>query len=747
MADKKWSEFEQVRDFEGKDIDLLTIQKDNSYTNEHWDNKRVKLSDILDPINLDITGIKQQIQNIQLEGLNLTTIGVKTEPRPWYYNTTDPEDKQLVELSIAKDLKERLDETNSKVQKNIEDIADINEEILDLDYGINKNKIDIDSLQFDVTKIENNYFNKNNIIQTVEDEETGKVPSSNAVFDFVKNAKTEANNYTNTQINEVLKKINNLDFSKFYFDDTIENRHYASGREFDDVVINRLSQKIFVVDGNYLYQELSLNRPEVLEIANKVVDWHNSNIKESYENGAYIISQKEAHPDFQGKYVGKTNDFSNFICIDSKECSLTITNSNHDSLYATDAREVPQSDCYIILDSSTQVSKLKESNFEPFVDYIKPKYKNLFSSGPVIIKILYETNQWQINFKENCYSSNRSNFNNIDLWEIFISNESFILKTKCFTDFYQSNSSEVFNDYKQFVPKTIDYFHSVNNKGNRFITKTELHDLTFVRPYNVDDNKDDCYCVVVNSSEIDLLDYVGYCLKIPLDIKAEGSSETLKEWLKDDNGVLSGKDTITVMINVIYENETYYPVIGFGNYNIDGIYGSDAVNYTKGVFNSRDSNSNCVIIPEFSEKLTFKSTFELGTYYQDGEDNYFTEKPSFIAGLNNLCSSGGQFIVGENNIPTNSVFIVGDGDFEGNSGYHYTRGNLFEIDRQGLIFIKSTEGLKNWYKNDDGVLVDNNPGDYSETLNLEYKCLQKILIDLNTKIIELENRVKELENP
>jgi hypothetical protein len=211
--------------------------------------------------------------------------------------------------------------------------------------------------------------------------------------------------------------------------------------------------------------------------------------------------------------------------------------------------------------------------------------------------------------------------------------------------------------------------------------------------------------------------------------------------------VLSGKDTITVMINVIYENNTFYPVIGFGNYNVDGIYKSDAVNYTKGVFNSRDSNSNSVTIPEFSEKLIFKSTFELGTYYQDGEDNYFSSKPSFITGLNNLCSSGGQFIVGENNIPTDSVFIVGAGNFSAETKYRHTRGNLFEINQNGLIFIKSPEGLKNWYKNDDGVLVDNNPGDYLETLNLEYKCLQKILIDLNTKIVELENRVKELENP
>ena len=348
MADKKWSEFDLLKSIKDKNIELLTVIEDNTSITG-YDNKRIKLSDILDPINSDITNIKQQIRNIQVEGLNLVTIGVN--PPDWYANEDDPENKQLVELSIAKYLKERLDETNSKLQKNIEDIADLNEENLDLDYGINKNKTDIDSLQFDVTKIENNYFNKNNIIQTVEDEETGKVPSSNAVFDFVKNAKTEANNYTNTQINEVLNKINNLDFSKFYFDDTIENRHYASGREFDDVVINRLSQKIFIVDGNYLYQELSLNRPEVLEIANKVVDWHNSNVKEEFINGVYELSLNEAHSDFQGKYVGKTNDFSNFIYKNSKECLLEITNSNNDSLYATNAIEVPQSDCYIILDS------------------------------------------------------------------------------------------------------------------------------------------------------------------------------------------------------------------------------------------------------------------------------------------------------------------------------------------------------------------------------------------------------------
>lgn len=744
MADKKWSEFDLLKSIKGKNIELLTVIEDNTSITG-YDNKRIKLSDILDPINLDITNIKQQIQNIQTEGLDLTTIGI--DPPYWYANEDDPENKQLVELSIAKDLKERLDETNSKVQKNIEDIADINEEILDLDYGINKNKIDIDSLQFDVTKIENNYFNKNNIIQTVEDEETGKVPSSNAVFDFVKNAKTEANNYTNTQINEVLKKINNLDFSKFYFDDTIENRHYASGREFDDVVINRLSQKIFVVDGNYLYQELSLNRPEVLEIANKVVDWHNSNLKESYENGAYIISKEEAHPDFQGKHVGKTNRYG-FHLIKPYDCELGVI-PNDDYLFVEEGYNINYSkDCYILINQNTVCHKPQSREAIDFIEFIKPQYKKLFED-PIIVKAFWDEymNGWKIDFRYSIYSLGNANFKNINIQNLFTNSDRFYICPKYFYDFYQTNSSEVFNDYKQYVPSEIDYFHSVNNKGNRFITKTELSDLTFVRPYNVDDDSDDCYCVVVKSSEIDLLDYVGYCLEIPLDIKAEGSSETLKEWLKDDDGVLSGKNTITVMINVIYENSTYYPVIGFGNYNIDGIYRSDAVNYTKGVFNSRDSNSNSITIPEFSEKLIFKSNFELGTYYQDGEDNYFTDKPSFITGLNNLCSSGGQFIVGENNIPTDSVFIVGAGNFNPNPGFSYIRDNSFEIDRQGLIFIKSPEGLKNWYKDDGGVLVDNNPGDYSETLNLEYKCLQKILIDLNTKIVELENRVKELENP
>lgn len=743
MADKKWSEFDLLKSIKGKNIELLTVIEDNT-SMTGYDNKRIKLSDILDPINLDITNIKQQIQNIQTEGLDLTTIGI--DPPYWYANEDDPENKQLVELSIAKDLKERLDETNSKVQKNIEDIADINEEILDLDYGINKNKIDIDSLQFDVTKIENNYFNKNNIIQTVEDEETGKVPSSNAVFDFVKNAKTEANNYTNTQINEILKKITNLDFSGFYFNDTIKNGDYASGREPDDVVINRLSQKIFVVDDNYLYKELSLNKIEVLEIANKVVDWHNSNMKESYEDSIYTISQKEAHPDFQGKYVGKTNQ-KQFNLINPMECELGVI-PNDDCYLFAERGDIPETDCYIVINDNTQCKKINSSEYVNFIDFIKPEYKNLFYSS-IVIKVFWDeyNNWWRIDFHYNSYSSGNINFKNINIQDLFTNSDRFYIYPKYFYDFYQTNSSEVFNDYKQHVPSKIDYFHSINNKGNRFITKTELHDLTFVRPYNVDDDEDDCYCVVIKSSEINLLDYVGYCLEIPLNIKAEGSSETLKEWLKDDNGVLSGKDTITVMINVIYENETYYPVIGFGDYNIDGIYKSDAVNYTKGVFNSRDSNSNSITIPEFSEKLTFKSNFELGTYYQDGGDNYFTDKPSFITGLNNLCSSGGQFIFGENNIPTDSVFIVGAGNFSGEIEYRHTRGNLFEINQNGLIFIKSPESLKNWYKNDNGVLVDNNPGDYSETLNLEYKCLQKILIDLNTKIVELENRVKELENP
>lgn len=733
MADKKWSEFDLLKSIKEKNIELLTIIKDNT-SRTGYDNKRIKLSDILDPINLDITNIKQQIQNIQTEGLDLTTIGI--DPPYWYANEDDPENKQLVELSIAKDLKERLDETNSKVQKNIEDIADINEEILDLDYGINKNKIDIDSLQFDVTKIENNYFNKNNIIQTVEDEETGKVPSSNAVFDFVKNAKTEANNYTNTQINEVLKKINNLDFSKFYFDDTIENRHYASGREPDDVVINRLSQKIFVVDGNYLYQELSLNRPEVLEIANKVVDWHNSNLKEEFVDGVYKLSLNEAHSDFQGKYVGKTNDFSNFICINSKECSLEITNSNHDSLYATNARGVPQSDCYIILDSSTQVTKLKEGNFVPFVDYIKPKYKNLFSSGSVIIKILYETNKWEINFKKNCYSSNRSNFNNIDLQEIFISNESFILKTRCFNDCYPSNSSEVFNDYKQYVPSEIDYFHSVHNLNNKFITQSEEQVTIQISSFQ---NETDTYAVICDSQgELNLLDYLGYSLHIPLDSKVTCKDPSI---IKFEDCFNSPPKNNYYLIQKGCTNQDEYefkPIITLSKYNVDGIYESFINKYTgttgDDVLYGDGTDLKLDLLPITIENVTICSNFT-------ESDCYLNTKPSFITGKDNLCSKGNQFILGCENIPTGSVFIIGhpsnkvlNANTNCYENFGSRRDNIFEIDQDGLIFIKSPKYLQKAY-DDDG----------DEILDLEYRCLQKILIDLNSKILELSEKNSELE--
>lgn len=760
MADKKWSEFELLESIKDKNIELLTVIEDNTSMTK-YDNKRIKLSDILDPINLDITNIKQQIQNIQVEGFNLTTIGV--DPPDWYANEDDPYDTQLVELSIAKDLKDRLDETNSKVQKNIEDITTINKTISDLDYEVDKNQIDIDSLQLDVTKITNRYFNKNDIIQTVEDDETEKVPSSNAIFDFVKNAKTEANNYTNTKVNEVLNKINNLDFSGFYFDDTIKNGDYASERESDDVVINRLSQKIFVVTDNQLYQELSLNRPEVLEIANKVVDWHNSNIKEMFIDEVYELSLNEAHSDFQGKYVGKTNDFSNFICIDSKECSLVITNSNHDSLYATNAREVPQSDCYIILDSSTQVTKLKEDNFVPFVDYIKPKYKNLFSSGPVIIKILYETNQWQINFKENCYSSNRSNFNNIDLWEIFISNENFILKTKCFTDFYQSNSSEVFNDYKQFVPKTIDYFHSVHNLNNKFITQSEEQITIQISSFQ---NETDTYAVICDSQgELNLLDYLGYSLYIPLDSKVTCKDPSIVKFEDCFNSPPKNNYYLIQKGCTNQDEDEFKPIITLSKYNVDGIYESFINKYTgttgDDVSYGDGTDLKLDLLPITIENITICSNFT-------ESDCYLNTKPSFITGKDNLCSRGNQFILGCENIPTDSVFIIGhpsnkvlDANTNCYENFGSSRDNIFEINQDGLIFIKSPVNLKNWYKNDNNVLVDNNPGDYSETLNLEYKCLQKILIDLNSKILELseknselqielsllKNRVEELEEP
>ena len=749
MADKKWSEFDLLKSIKGKNIELLTVIEDNTSITG-YDNKRVKLSDILDPINLDITNIKQQIQNIQTEGLDLTTIGIDSPD--WYANEDDPENKQLVELSIAKDLKERLDETNSKVQKNIEDIADINEEILDLDYGINKNKIDIDSLQFDVTKIENNYFNKNNIIQTVEDEETGKVPSSNAVFDFVKNAKTEANNYTNTQINEVLKKITNLEFDSFYFDNTAQNGKFCEPYDIESIVINKDLQKIFVVDDDKIYKELSLNRIEVLEIANKVVDWHNSNVKEEFIDGVYELSLNEAHSDFQGKYVGKTNDFSNFICIDSKECSLEITNSNHDSLYATNAGGVPQSDCYIIFDSSTKVSKLKENSFVPFIDYIKPEYKNLFSSGPVIIKILYETNQWEINFKKNCYSSNRSNFNNIYLWEIFISNESFILKTRCFNDFYPSNSSEVFNDYKQYVPSEIDYFHSVHNLNNKFITQSEEQVTIQISSFQ---NETDTYAVICDSQgELNLLDYLGYSLHIPLNSKVTCKDPSI---VKFEDCFNSPPKNNYYLIQKGCTNQDEYefkPIITLSKYNVDGIYESFINKYTGttggDVLYGDGTDLKLDLLPITIENITICSNFT-------ESDCYLNTKPSFITGKDNLCSRGNQFILGCENIPTDSVFIIGhpsnkvlNANTNNYENFGSSRDNIFEINQDGLIFIKSPKHLQKTYDNYN-----------EEVLDLEYKCLQKILIDLNSKILELseknselqielsllKNRVEELEEP
>ena len=53
MADKKWSEFELLKSIKGKNIELLTVIEDNTSITG-YDNKRVKLSDILDPINQKI---------------------------------------------------------------------------------------------------------------------------------------------------------------------------------------------------------------------------------------------------------------------------------------------------------------------------------------------------------------------------------------------------------------------------------------------------------------------------------------------------------------------------------------------------------------------------------------------------------------------------------------------------------------------------------------------------------------------
>jgi hypothetical protein len=57
MADKKWSEFDLLKSIKDKNIELLTVIEDNTSITG-YDNKRVKLSDILNPINLDITNIK-----------------------------------------------------------------------------------------------------------------------------------------------------------------------------------------------------------------------------------------------------------------------------------------------------------------------------------------------------------------------------------------------------------------------------------------------------------------------------------------------------------------------------------------------------------------------------------------------------------------------------------------------------------------------------------------------------------------
>lgn len=741
MADKKWSEFDLLKSIKGKNIELLTIIEDNTSITG-YDNKRVKLSDILDPINLDITNIKQQIQNIQVAGFDLTTIGV--DPPYWYANEDDPENKQLVELSIAKDLKDRLDETNSRVQKNIEDITTINETILDLDSEVDKNRIDIDSLQFDVTKIENNYFNKNNIIQTVEDDETKKVPSSNAVFDFVKNAKIEANNYTNTQINEILKKITNLDFSGFYFDDTIKNGDYASGREPDDVVINRLSQKIFVVDDNYLYKELSLNKIEVLEIANKVVDWHNSNLKESYENGAYIISQKEAHPDFQGKYVGKTN-LKGFNITNPIECELGVT-PNDDCYLFAERGDIPETDCYIVINDNTQCKKINSSEYVNFIDFIKPEYKNLFYSS-IIIKVFWQeyNNWWRIDFHYNSYPSGNINFKNINIQDLFVSSDNFYIKTQYFNDFYPSNSSEVFNDYKQHVPSEIDYFHSVHNLNNGFSQNFLDIPITFTRVL-----LDNTFVYKCESNALDLSMFDGYMINIDLSQVCNGRKLS-DIFYNDYSGVPKSCEELdihNVTSNLLLkfqesgDDEQMITTFCYFKNNIYPNLIQDTVNL---IFKNPDNVAH-YYIDEQIESITIMCNLVTpagAVYYNGCLDTYsLIEYPCFLTGTNNLSSIGNQFIFGNNNIPTESCFIIGQksGTFNSATGSQYrssdNRGNIFEIDNSGLIFIKVQKDLEKTY--DSGG---------KETLNLEYKCLQKILIDLNTKIVELENRVKELENP
>lgn len=736
MADKKWSEFEQVKDLKGKDVDLLTIQKDNSYTNEHWDNKRVRLVDILEPIESKLEDLKTTILQIETGVAGLTTVGVKKPVNPWYNNTSDPEDEQLVELSIAKDLYKSVSKNESDIKTIEGDIDVIEQSITNINSRVSENKSNIDQNSKLLNLINNSYFHKGNIVSEIKkDDNPAVVPTSNAVYNFVEDVKSNISSEIDYETSRLWQKINNLDLKCIHFDDTAKDGQSTTVFELEDFVINKKDQKVFVVDSGHYYKELSLNRPEVLEIANKVVDWHNSNIKESYENDIYTISQKEAHPDFQGKYVGKTN-LKGFNITNPMECELGVIPNDDCYLFVTRG-DIPETDCYIIINQNTQCKKINAIEYVNFIDFIKPEYKNLFNY-PIVIKVFWDedNSQWRIDFCYNSYPSGNINFENINIYDLFDSSDNFYIKTQYFNEFYPSNSSEVFNDYKQYVPSEIDYFHSVHNLNNKFITQSEEQVTIQISSFQ---NETDTYAVICDSQgELNLLDYLGYSLHIPLNSKVTCKDSSIVKF-EDCFNSPPKSDYYLIQKGCTNQDEgEFKPIITLSKYNVDGIYESFITTHTgttsDDVLYGDGTDLKLDLLPITIENVTICSNF---TEY----DCYLNTKPSFITGKDNLCSRGNQFILGEENIPTDSVFIIGhpsnkvlNANTNCYENFGSRRDNIFEIDQDGLIFIKSPKNLQKAYDDDE-----------DEILDLEYRCLQKILIDLNSKILELSEKNSELE--
>jgi hypothetical protein len=263
-------------------------------------------------------------------------------------------------------------------------------------------------------------------------------------------------------------------------------------------------------------------------------------------------------------------------------------------------------------------------------------------------------------------------------------------------------SSERFNDYvNNSIPNhEDDYFHSIINKNNKIM---EVPDVTFDIEINpLKGGESDIYSVTISTdSDIDLNKYVGYTLFIYSDNEVITHSGTTKQFKdcfdtkpEDNKYLIQGLNDGKI-------------VISLNKYNLDGLYES-LLNTHLGAIGDVYNRTTKFIENDFP--LIIKNVSIVRKSFAG--DSYITS-PVFIAGSNNLCAGGNQFIIGSNNIPTDSCFIIGNPQksdviytFDG-SGLQekFIRDNIFEIDQKGLIFIKAPKDLNRHYDEDDNEIL------------------------------------------